>query len=637
MTGGRRAARRSVALAVGLLVVVLPLARSLAAEPPGGLPREVALDRLDARAPWRIRKLEIEGVGWIRAWLLRSGVTTETRPFWAFWRERPEFSPGFLQADVERLRHELAAEGYYSAEVEGRITVLAEPSGKGEDREPGLVDAKIVITEGEPVRVCRLEIAIGSRDIPAEDFAQLRERLPLHVGDVFAQQAYQDSAALLTSHLRSNGYPVGEAKRRARVDVPRGCADVTYRLRPGDSAVFGATRIEGLDEVERSVVEREIAFREGAVYDEREIAETVRRLRALRIFSLVRLETEPPRDREVPIHLSLTEGPRHEIRLGAGYSTEDGPRGLASWWDYNFFGGARQLGVSARISEISRSVTATFVQPHLFDYESKARVDLQLGREEESTYVDDFVLVTPRIEWRMAPRTTANLFFAAHYDSLSDVSEQTQQDLGVFQDAGFTNSVGFGLQWQSIDDPIEPRRGVVIGLSPELSGGPLGGDFNHFRLIGDVRGYVPLTGDLVLTARVLSGTVAPFDGTPQIPLWARFYAGGTTTFPVRGYARRRVGPLSGSDDPLGGRTATVGSLELRHPLFGPVSGVLFVDTGDVELSAWSIDPDNFQTGVGFGLRASTPVGPIEADLGFGLNREGGDGLVQFAFSIGPDF
>jgi outer membrane protein assembly factor BamA len=178
---------------------------------------------------------------------------------------------------------------------------------------------------------------------------------------------------------------------------------------------------------------------------------------------------------------------------------------------------------------------------------------------------------------------------------------------------------------------------VVIGLSPELSGGPLGGDFNHFRLIGDVRGYVPLTGDLVLTARVLSGTVAPFDGTPQIPLWARFYAGGTTTFPVRGYARRRVGPLSGSDDPLGGRTATVGSLELRHPLFGPVSGVLFVDTGDVELSAWSIDPDNFQTGVGFGLRASTPVGPIEADLGFGLNREGGDGLVQFAFSIGPDF
>jgi outer membrane translocation and assembly module TamA len=41
--------------------------------------------------------------------------------------------------------------------------------------------------------------------------------------------------------------------------------------------------------------------------------------------------------------------------------------------------------------------------------------------------------------------------------------------------------------------------------------------------------------------------------------------------------------------------------------------------------------------VGFGLRASTPVGPIEADLGFGLNREGGDGLVQFAFSIGPDF
>src|SRR5262245_25692113 len=196
VNGGRRAARRLPALAIGFRVLVLPLARALAEEPPPEtLPREVALDRLDARGPWRIRKLEIEGVGWIRAWLLRSGVTTETRPFWAFWRERPEFSPHFLQADLERLRRELEAEGYYSAAVEGRITVIAEPSGRGMDRKPGLVDAKIVITEGEPVRVCRLDIAIASRDIPASDFAKLRERLPLHVGDVFAQQAYQDAAA----------------------------------------------------------------------------------------------------------------------------------------------------------------------------------------------------------------------------------------------------------------------------------------------------------------------------------------------------------------------------------------------------------------------------------------------------------
>jgi outer membrane protein assembly complex protein YaeT len=634
----RSGLRASGLVATLLLGVSLQGARALAAEAPAKEPtREVRLDRLDVRGPWRVRRLALEGVGPIRGWLLSSDLTTETRPFWAFWRERPEFSPAYLQADVERVRRELQAEGYYNAEVEGRITILEEPAGEGADRKAGLVDATIEIHRGDPVRVCRLDIAIDSRDLPADDFAALRERLPLRVGDVFAQEAYQASAAMLTRHLRDFGYPAGDAKRRARVDVPRLCADVSYRLRPGESAAFGETTIEGLDEVDAEVVTREIAFRPGSTYDEREVAETVRRLRALRIFSVVRLQQEPIRNGEVPIRLSLTEGPRHEIRLGAGYSTDDGPRGLASWWDYNFFGGARQLGVSARVSEITRSVTASFVQPHFFGYDDKARIDFQLGREDESTYVDDFALFTPRIEWQITPNALANVFFGAHYDSLSGVSEQTQADLGVFQDSGFTNSFGIGLRWQSVDDPIEPRRGVVIGLSPEISGGPLGADFNHFRLVGDVRGYLPLGGDFVLSTRVLAGTVAPYDGTPQIPLWARFYAGGTTTFPVRGYARRRVGPLSGSNDPLGGRTATVGSLEVRHPLWGPVWGVLFVDTGDVELSAWTVDPANFQTGVGFGLRASTPVGPIEADLGFGLNREGGDGLVQFAFTIGPEF
>lgn len=601
------------------------------------LPREVALADLDPRGPWRIRRLRIEGVGPVRSWLLRSGVGTETRPFWAFWRARPEFSPAYLQADLERVRRELEAEGYYSAQVDGRVTVLQDPSGTGREREPGLVDATIAIDEGPPVRVCRLDFDIARRDFPAADFRELRRRFPFRVGDVFEQRAYEQGAALLTAHLRSHGYADGVAKRKARVDVPSGCADVVYRVRPGESAVFGPTEIEGLDAVDREIAERELAYRAGEIYDEREVTETIRRLRALRIFSVVRLQRDPITDGDVPMRLSLTEGPSREIRLGIGYSTDDGPRGLASWWHYNFLGDGRLLGFSARVSEFSRSITGSFLQPHFLGFRSTARLDLQIGQEDESTYVDDFVLLTPRIEWQLWPNVAANVFFGFHYDSLSGVSDQTKEALGVFQSSGFTNAFGLGLRWQWVNDPIDPRRGIVAALSPEVAGGPLGGDFSHFRLVGDVRGYLPVYGDLVLATRVLAGSVAPYDGTPQIPLWARFYAGGTTAFPVRGYARRRVGPLSASNDPLGGRTATVVSAELRHPIVDPVWGVVFVDAGDVELSAWTLNPRNFQTGVGFGIRAVTPIGPIEAALGFGLNREGGDSLVQFAFTIGPDF
>ena len=106
---------------------------------------------------------------------------------------------------------------------------------------------------------------------------------------------------------------------------------------------------------------------------------------------------------------------------------------------------------------------------------------------------------------------------------------------------------------------------------------------------------------------------------------------------MRGYGRRRVGPITASNDPLGGRSLTTGSLEARYPIYGPVLGVVFVDAGDVELSAWQLAPSRIQTGVGFGARANSPVGPIEIDLGFGLDRARGDSLVQVGFSIGPEF
>jgi outer membrane translocation and assembly module TamA len=144
-------------------------------------------------------------------------------------------------------------------------------------------------------------------------------------------------------------------------------------------------------------------------------------------------------------------------------------------------------------------------------------------------------------------------------------------------------------------------------------------------------------GDLVLASRLSAGTIVPYGGTRQIQFWDRFYAGGTGINPVRGYARRRVGPLSGSNDPIGGRSVVVGTMELRYPLFGPLQGVAFVDAGDVELSAWQLQPQNIQTGVGFGVRANSPVGPVELDLGFGLNHRGGDSLLQVAFTIGPNF
>lgn len=591
---------------------------------------------LDVRSSWRITGVDIEGLDLVQRFLYVPKLQTATKPWWVFWRGQPAFAPGDLDADADHLARQLHANGFYEAKVKAEVQVVEKP-GAGPD-EPGRVRGKLVVDLGDRVVTCSLDVDFGDLPIPKEGIRRLRKDLVISVGTDFTESDYQGASQQIVDYLGENGYAAATVERHATVDVPRRCVAVTYRALPGRIAMFGETTIEGLSNVEDELVRQELAYDEGDLYDSRKTAETVRRLRGLHLFTIVRLVPEGINAAdEAPMRLTLTEGPKHEVRLGAGYSTDDGVRGLASWTDYNFLGGLRQFTVSARISQVRRYLSANFLQPYFPTPAMKSSVNFTLGQDDESTYLDDFARLTPRIEWRVTQSVQANFSIGGGYDSLSGVSDQSKAALPGFVSSGFTIAPGFGVRWTHLDDTVNPTKGVVLGGAADVASRAWGSDFGWYRLLLEFRGFHPVYEDTIAAMRLSGGTIVPYGGTQQIQFWDRFYAGGTGINPVRGYARWRVGPLSGSNDPIGGRSVVVGSLELRHPLFGPVQGVAFVDAGDVELSAWQFQPQNVQTGVGFGARANSPVGPVELDLGFGLNRRGGDSLVQVAFSIGPNF
>jgi len=617
---------------IGALFLLLLVASPSGAADAGFVP----LDDLDARRSWRVTTVDVEGLDVLQRFLWVPRLQTQTRPWWVFWRARPEFQPGDLQADATRLARELHALGFYEATARAEVEVLRPPGATDDD--PGLVRGRIVVDLGERVKVCRLHIDFGDLPIEEDGIRRLRRQFAIVVGDNFTESDYQGAAQQIVDYLGENGYAAATVTRDAVVDVPRRCASVTYRADAGRMALFGHTSIDGLTDVAEDVVRQDIVYEPGEVYDTRKVSETLHRLRGLRLFNIVRLVPEGIGENdEAPMRLSLTEGPQREIRLGIGYSTDDGIRGLASWTHYNWLGGGRQLGFTARLSQVRRLISANFTQPHFPGRSTRALVNLTIGRDDESTYVDDFVRVIPRIEWRAARNVDVNFSIVASYDSLSSVSDASKEDLPGFVTSGFTVAPGAGVRWIRVDDSITPSRGFALSVATDVANTGFGSDFDWYRLYADSRTYLPLYGDLVVSTRLSGGTIVPYGSTDQIQFWDRFYAGGTGINPVRGYGRRRVGPLSGSDDPLGGRSVVIGSLELRHPIVGPVQGVAFVDAGDVELSAWQFQLANVQTGVGFGVRANTPVGPAELGVGFGLNRRADDALMQVYFNIGPDF
>ena len=113
-----------------------------------------------------------------------------------------------------------------------------------------------------------------------------------------------------------------------------------------------------------------------------------------------------------------------------------------------------------------------------------------------------------------------------------------------------------------------------------------------------------------------------------------------------------------ADDPVKGNDAIDAVMaELRRQITGPWGVVAFVDSG-VLGTHQSFDLSTVSTGVGFGVRYKTPVGPVRLDLAYSINPPSFNGLngtyqqllfggatptvtsvshFQFFFSIGQAF
>jgi outer membrane translocation and assembly module TamA len=97
--------------------------------------------------------------------------------------------------------------------------------------------------------------------------------------------------------------------------------------------------------------------------------------------------------------------------------------------------------------------------------------------------------------------------------------------------------------------------------------------------------------------------------------------------------------------PIGGHTMLESSAELRAPVWGNFSAVLFADAGNVWNNAWDFNLNDLRYDVGPGLRYLTPVGPLRLDFGYQLKQIPGlliDGKPEahrfrVHFSIGQAF
>ena len=160
--------------------------------------------------------------------------------------------------------------------------------------------------------------------------------------------------------------------------------------------------------------------------------------------------------------------------------------------------------------------------------------------------------------------------------------------------------------------------------------------------------YYPFLENLIGSGRLRLETIQETETSEFIPINKRLFLGGSNT--VRGYGFQEVPPLDAAGNPIGGRTALNTNLEMRYPIYEELSGVIFLDTGLIDLQPFSLSLSDTRYSCGLGIRYDTIVGPLRVDFGYNLNPPTGadigdtdnpDEVVgkrwQIYFSIGQAF
>lgn len=538
--------------------------------------------------------------------------------------ERAELAAGTPDAR-RRVIESLRALGYPEGQP---AEVTLSPNGR---------EVALEVNAGAQARLA--EVAV--RGVNDGETARLQRLLALAPGDPARRDLLTMAALTLEEDLLTSGYPDARVRTVVTPIAPDRPLDLVaaFEVTRGAQFTLGEVTFQGLRGTRQGFARRIAGLEPGVPFQEQELGEARSRLFQTGLFAAVAADSFRTPDGLVRVNLAVEERPRWIIGYGVRLESGGDVAGVVDVIDHNFLGRALTAGTRLLYESNRQSGRLYLRTPELATLGANVETYAERRRVVRGMFQEDVTEAAVQLSRPLTRHLTGRVY-ARWADTL--ISEREPDPFFPFPDIRIRHPyAGLQVMWDTRDSPFLASQGAFASLDVSGSGSLIGSDFKYVRAYGQFNLFQPTLrlGDreVVWAQSLRAGLARAFD--QELLSSVRFFAGGE--FSVRGYPWESLGPRqwdwsAGEFYATGGEAMLVLNQELRIPLLWDVSGLVFVDAGQVWGDSRDF-PSSLATSTGFGFRAMTPIGVLRLDVAFPLDRRPDDPRHRIYAGFGTTF
>lgn len=510
----------------------------------------------------------------------------------------------------------LRAYGYYNPVIHVNLPKKDDPN-----------DTTVVINidAGKPLYIRNYSVEILGEGSEYKAFQDIKNNSQIASYKILDHGLYEKLKSSIHETALSLGFFDGKyISSRIMVYQDQNAADIELIYDSGKRYSFGDLLTDEKTDKLLVPVRSLKEFKKGEPFSSKRVNDYVQALTQTNYYGSVdvRPAIDKLHDYQVPLEVHLEPRAANNIRVGGGYSTDEGIRVLLEWNKPLLNDRGDSFNSLMTLTQVTQNASFIYKIPH------------------ENPNNDYFTLNASQLHTELNDTISDRSQFAFHY--IADQTGRWRRDYALrfeYEDYDQASETGYAfntiphlrLLRRESSGGFDPEKGYSLTLET-LGSSSLFGDDSFLQVHGVYKGIISVGSNYRLFVRAEQGANFGPDAD-NVPPSLRFFAGGDNS--IRGFGYRDISTYQPDGSGLkGAKYLTTGSIEYQFPIgIASSRGAVFLDGG---IATDDYTNNDISWGPGIGYRFLSAYGTVRVDFAVGIHGND-ERKYQLHFAFGPEF